>query len=97
MKKKLLSLVLLCLVSSISFAKHSSKNVRTKSFLKQNKEAKKFVGRQCCTVSSDVGGLGIVSATACSGWFLSNDAQSFVNACHKASDALATLLKNAQQ
>ena len=46
------------------------------------------MGRQCCTKTVYFSDGTSLSMTACAGWFLSNDANAYVRACNKASEAL---------
>lgn len=48
------------------------------------------VGRQCCTILYNFKGYSI-SATACSGWLLSDNAESYENACNKARQAIGQI------
>jgi hypothetical protein len=81
MKKTILSslcgavLILLC---SFAFTQKSATN-ETPNTIEE--------GRQCCTVqvTNTLNGQPVIaSSTACSGWALSNDAESFARACDKA-------------
>jgi hypothetical protein len=100
MKKSVLIIGILCSFCGVSFAKKKvevTRHVAKKELSSAKRESSNQpLGRQCCTVSEvvDFGGgiVGIVSATACSGSFLTSDAVALSQACQRASDALSGLL-----
>ncbi len=86
MKKPfLLTLTILLLLASVSFAGEHKKKVKSNA-----KNIKRAISRQCCTVTAawNEDGGSSNTVTACAGWFLSNDQNAYERACEKARQAL---------
>lgn len=54
----------------------------------EKKEKEDTVGRQCCSKAYASKKGAVVIVTACSGWFLSNDAKSYSAACAMVDEAI---------
>ncbi len=95
MKKKLVILICLCVVSSISFAKVSAKSIKnvSKEFVKtqgsEKAESNKNVCRITCSVSTKDEDGNVVTYTATAGSIFTSCETAGEKACTKAREAMA--------
>lgn len=76
-------------MKTLVFLLLSSFSIGTFSNPPSNEANEGQVSRQCCSYLVDLDGL-MVEVTACSGWLLSDDANSMARACEKAKRVATT-------